>query len=70
MLILSNQNFENLHWHSYQSIQHAHGFSFVCIFWLLMTGSLNLVPGLYLAWPDEIGNEVDKSNSQPVSCIK
>ena len=30
---------------------------------LVMTGSLNLVPGFYPALPDEIGNEVDKSDT-------
>ena len=32
-----------------------------------MSGSLNLVPGFYPAWIDEIGNEVNNSASQPVS---
>ena len=32
-----------------------------------MTRSLNLVPGFYPTWLDEIGNEVDNSNSQLAS---
>ena len=41
-------------------------FSLMCIR-PLVTGSLNLVPGFHPAWPDEIGNEVDKFDSQLAS---
>ena len=34
-----------------------------------MTGGLNLVPGFYQAWSDEIRNEVDNSDNQPTMKI-